>query len=415
MKYLVYTVTLMVTLVVGSFFNGYAGRHPLKAGSDLIGPWRGVFTIRPGVEVPFNFEISGNPADLSISFVNGAEHLKAGRILERADSVFVQLDLFDNELALKKQGDLLVGVLRKQDGSGLPTPIVAQKGQLYRFKVSNVPPAKDFSGTYDISFKSADGEDTKSVGVFTQKGNHLTGTFLRVTGDSRYLEGSVSGQEFQLSGFIGSSPSLFKGTFGKDGSVNGEVVSARGNQPFSGVFNKNAALPDAYHLTFLKEGYKTLDFSFPNVDGKQISLTDKKFKGKVVVLMITGTWCPNCMDEATFFSPWFNKNRGRGVEAIAIHYERKTDPDYVRKALNNYRKKFDITYDQVIAGTPSPEEVAKSLPALKNFLSFPTAIFIDKKGNVAKIHTGYSGPATGKYYDEFVKEFNEEIDTLLAQ
>ena len=103
------------------------------------------------------------------------------------------------------------------------------------------------------------------------------------------------------------------------------------------------------------------------------------------------------------------------MEVVGIHYERQLDSAYVRKALTRFREKFDIQYDQVIAGKPDKQLVAESLPALSNFLSFPTTIIINKKGEVAQIHTGYSGPATGKYYTDFVKEFNTEIDALLKE
>ncbi len=130
--------------------------------------------------------------------------------------------------------------------------------------------------------------------------------------------------------------------------------------------------------TWLKEGFTAFDFSFPDIDG---------------------TWCPNCVK--------------RGIAVVSIQYERQTDSAFVRKVLTRFREKYDITYDQVFGGIADKAVVAKSLPALNSFLAFPTTIIIDKKGKVARIHTGYSGPATGVYYQEFVKEFNAEIDGLL--
>ena len=103
------------------------------------------------------------------------------------------------------------------------------------------------------------------------------------------------------------------------------------------------------------------------------------------------------------------------MEVIAIHYERQTDTAFLRKAFQRFHKKFDIEYDEVIAGVADKQAVAESLPALNTFLSFPTTVFIDRKGKVSKIHTGYTGPATGSYYTEFVKEFNAEIDRLLKE
>jgi hypothetical protein len=49
------------------------------------------------------------------------------------------------------------------------------------------------------------------------------------------------------------------------------------------------------------------------------------------------------------------------------------------------------------------------------YRAFPTTIFIDRRGRVRKIHTGYSGPATGDHYTQFVAEFKSTIDQLLAE
>jgi peroxiredoxin len=383
---------------------------------SAIGDWRGEFAINATTNVPFNFEIKSiGKNDPKVYFLNGDERFEGGTVRQTKDSVFVTLEQFENELAFQIKGDALEGVLRKQNGFGKGLAVKAKKSKGHRFDQTGIAPAGNISGTYDIVFTSGNGEEEKSVGLFEQNGNKLKGTFLRITGDSRYLEGYVEGNNFYLSSFIGSSPAYYKGSFSADGKLKGEIVGTRGSQAFTGNQNDNAELPDPYQLTLLKDGYKSLDFSFPDVNGNLVSLKDKKFQNKVVIITITGSWCPNCIDEAGFLAPWYKINQKRGVEAIAIHYERQTDSAFVTKALTRFRKRFDITYTQVIAGKADKQYVASSLPALNTFLAFPTTIIIDKKGKVAKIHTGYSGPATGKYYDEFVKEFNLEIDALLAE
>ncbi|MBC7449107.1 MAG: TlpA family protein disulfide reductase, partial [Hymenobacteraceae bacterium] len=72
-------------------------------------------------------------------------------------------------------------------------------------------------------------------------------------------------------------------------------------------------------------------------------------------------------------------------------------------------------YDVAFAGVSNTDSVARSLPQLAKFLAFPTTIFLDKKGNVRKINTGYSGPGTGKYYQQEIDGFNQEIDKLLKE
>jgi hypothetical protein len=121
------------------------------------------------------------------------------------------------------------------------------------------------------------------------------------------------------------------------------------------------------------------------------------------------------MDETKFLSPWYDKNKARGVEIIGLAYEKKPELDYARSRVNNMRKKLNVNDDFVIAGTSDNEAAAQTLPMLNHVMSFPTTIFIDKKGNVRKIHTGFSGPGTGQYYEEFVTDFNLFVDKLLNE
>lgn len=373
------------------------------------GGWRGVF-IREGVEIPFNFEISGEKAWL----LNAEERFEAGAARLVGDSLFIALDQFDNELAFAVNGTHAEGVLRKQEGQNVLSSVKADWGRTDRF-VAGAPPAKDISGKYEVVFRNSDGSETKTVGLFRQSGNSLKAVFLRTTGDSRFLEGVVSGNQLFLSSFIGSGPSYYTGAINTDGSISGIIPGARGGQAFSAIKNDNAALPDPYSLTYLKPGYTSFDFAFPDLDGNIVSLKDPAFKNKVVIVTITGTWCPNCIDEAAFLSSWYEANKSRGVEAVAIHYERQLDPAFLNKAIGRFRKQHNIKYREVIGGIADKKKVAESLPALNSFLAFPTILFIDKKGNVAKIYTGFTGPATGSYYEQFKKEFDAEVNKLLKQ
>lgn len=391
------------------------GASTVAAGNfSALGRWRGVFTIRPGIEAPFNFDIrNGRNGIPELFFRNADESFEGGRVTQKGDSLFVALDQFDLQLAFHIDNGSLTGVLRRQDGKGQPLSLVASRSTGSRFESTGAPPAKDISGTYAVTFTSSEGKEEHSVGIFKQQGQRLTATFLHITGDSRYLDGIVEADSFRLSSFIGSGPSLYTGHINVDGRLTGRTIGVRGGQDFSALPDAKAALPDAYSLTNLKAGYTTFDFSFPDIDGRKISLHDPKYQGKVVIVTIGGTWCPNCIDEAAFLSPWFIANKSRGIEVISLQYERQTDTAFVRKALTRMRERFDIRYDQVVGGIADKQAVAASLPALNTFLAFPTTLFIDRKGRVAKIHTGFNGPATGHYYQDFIKEFNEEVDSLV--
>ena len=172
-------------------------------------------------------------------------------------------------------------------------------------------------------------------------------------------------------------------------------------------------MPDAESLTYLKEGHERITFEFPDVNGKLTSLDDEKYQNKVVILQLLGTWCPNCMDETKFLAPWYEENRDRGVEIIGLAYERKPDFDYASARVKKMVAKMGVGYDILIAGTDDKEKAAETLPMLSAVVAFPTTIFIGKDGKVKKIHTGFNGPGTGIYFEQFKENFNQTVNELL--
>ncbi len=66
-------------------------------------------------------------------------------------------------------------------------------------------------------------------------------------------------------------------------------------------------------------------------------------------------------------------------------------------------------------GTSNKQKANEKLPMLNHILSYPTTIYIDKAGEVRKIHTGFNGPATGEKFVEFKEEFNKTIKALTSE
>jgi hypothetical protein len=123
------------------------------------------------------------------------------------------------------------------------------------------------------------------------------------------------------------------------------------------------------------------------------------------------------MDETQFLSGYYKQNHGRGVEILGLAYEYTTNFETGRKALQAFEKRFNVQYPVLVTGVTVTDSLKteKTLPQLQDIEAFPTSIFIDKKGNVRKIFTGYSGPATGAHYQAFKDEFNDLVDGLLAE
>ena len=85
--------------------------------------------------------------------------------------------------------------------------------------------------------------------------------------------------------------------------------------------------------------------------------------------------------------------------------------------MRKYKKQFGINYPILNTGVgPSdPLKAEKSLPQLDKIAGYPSTIFIDKKGEVRKIHTGFSGPGTGAFYITHIHSFNKLVDALVAE
>lgn len=376
------------------------------------GLWRGVIELQ-GQQLPFGFEIDKAGNQYKGAVINAGEKITLDEIYVTGDSIRIVLHIFDSELHAKIEAGKLEGYFIKNYDAQYKFPFHATFGDSYRF--SKPAEAKtNFSGKYELTFKTIK-DEYASVGIFEQTGNEVTGTFLTPTGDYRYLQGNVVEDQLWLSTFDGNHAFVFNATLSGD-SIKGNFYSgATSLETFKGIRNEQAVMPNADSLTFLKPGYETLDFTFPDVNKKPVSLTDDRFKNKVVILQLFGTWCPNCMDETKFLTAWYEQNKTRGVEILGLAYERKDDFDYASSRIKKMKEKLHVGYDFVVAGTYEKEKASLTLPALNRIISFPTTIFIGKDGKVKHIHTGFSGPGTGVYYDQFKERFNQIVNELLNE
>lgn len=387
-------------------------QHELKEGV-----WRGVLDVQ-GNDLAFNFAVRKDSANnFNVFIKNASENLLLDEIAFDNDSVIMTLHIFDAVLKAKIDGDSLNGYFKKNFARNYKIPFKAAYNQDYRFAESNnAIPEVSFDGKYSVTFIN-ETDTTQAIGLITHKGtNVVEGTFLTPTGDYRYLEGNVIGDKLHLSLFDGNYAYLFKAVKTSDSTLRGDYWSGQTfHQSWTAEQNENASLPDAEKLTYLKEGYDKIDFQFPDVNGKLVSLMDERYKNKVVIIQLLGTWCPNCMDETKFLAPWYSANKERGVEIIGIAYENKPEFDYAQERVKKMIDKLDIEYDILIGGVRDKAEASKTLPMLNRVIAFPTTIFIGKDGKVKKIHTGFTGPGTGIYYDQFIEHFNETVNELLAE
>jgi len=389
---------------------------PEKAKVELSGKWIGEISMQEKT-MPFEMKIKeSKDGTVTATIINAKEEIVLDEITKSKDSLHIPLHIFDITIDVKIGNNVLAGSYTKHYEENYTLPITLHKGE-NRFKsFSNDPPA-DFSGKWEVTFIEPKEQDTtEAVGIFDQDGNNVRGTFLTPLGDYRYLVGIAEGNRMKLSTFDGNHAFLFEAELQEDNTLSGDFYSGKDwYESWTAFRNEEAKLPSPDSLTYLKKGYDNIYFSFPNLEGEKVSLADQKYQDKVVIVQIFGTWCPNCMDETKFLTNWYDNNKDRGVEIIGLAYEAKDDFDYAKNRVEKMKNKFDVQYDFLIAGTNDKEEASKTLPMLNRVISFPTMIILDKSGDLVNIHTGFSGPGTGKYYDEFVKKFNVKMDSLLSQ
>ena len=414
MFYKLIKLTLAFTIVNTLFFSCQK-----KANENMAGSWRATIKTDGG-DLPFHliFEKNADSTTYAITVINGDEKLELDNTFIKDDSIHIPIEIFDAEIVAKVSGQKMEGYWKRYIGGEkyISSSFLAYFGEKDRFIPISGNEPNNINGKWATTFVSANGKDTTvSVGIFEQKGKAVKGTFLTTTGDYRYLDGIVDGDSLKLSCFDGTHLFLFKAK--NDGNkLNGKFWSnIHGLENWTATRDDNAKLPDVNKLTFLKPGYNKIAFAFPATNGKIVNIDDKAFENKVKIIQIMGTWCPNCMDETKYLAPWYEKNKARGIEIIGLSYEKSTDLAIAGPKIDKMKNRFGMTYPVLLAGSKGNDGASKSLPMLNKVLGFPTTIIIDKKGIVRQIHTGFSGPSTGEYYQEWIQDFNLLIDKLVDE
>ncbi len=381
------------------------------------GRWR--IALNLGEEdLPFNFDLSITDTQYSLEIINSSERIKAEDVAVRNDSVFIEMPVFNSAF---------IGVISSDSSfSGFwhnyardndyKIPFEATHSD-FRFAFDKGATGANVAGNWETDFSPNTEDNYKAIGQFQQYGVHLTGTFVTETGDYRFLEGTMVNNEFNLSCFDGSHAFLFKAVLNDSNQLEGNFWSGtHWKEPWVAQLNNDFTLRHPDSLTYLKEGYDRLAFTFPDLDSNMVSLSDEKYNNKVVIAQIMGSWCPNCMDESTMYSELYSKYNTSGLEIIGLAYEKTATFEQAKKNVLKMKGHLNCNYDFLIASTsPSKQKASESLPMLNHIMSYPTSIFIDKKGEIRKIHTGFYGPGTGHYYDDYKRDIMAFIEMLLNE
>lgn len=379
------------------------------------GRWRARLEVMDKEVLPFNFDLKKEHSGYVITIYNAEETIHVDEIDINNDSIKIKMPAFEGYIAGIFSDSAITGKFIKESLDRI-VPFYAVFGDSTRFH-SSENARINVSGIWETKFSPDTEDEYMAKGIFTQEKNRVSGTFRTNTGDYRYLEGAVDGDSLRLSTFDGAHAFLFTAKV-TDSSLIGTFYSGNHfKEPFIAQRNDEFELADEESLTFLKEGYEELQFSFPNTNDNLISLEDSRFKEKVVVIQIMGTWCPNCLDETKFLSEYIKTRKRGNFEVVALAFEYAKTKDLAFDRIERLKSRVGVPYPILLAQYGSSDKIKanEKLPMLNHILSYPTTIFIDKKGKVRKIHTGFNGPATGEKYIDFKEDFDNYIELLLSE
>ena len=380
------------------------------AATPLAGTWDATVVVNK-VDIPFRFEIAGDGASVRGWFFDGDLKMSStrGRVEPDGTLVLEFSQLGTTLTATPKDGQLEGSYSRGTRGA--PYPFRAARAVAVRPPAGKVP---SIEGEWKIPVKSSKGEEAWRF-IVRQSGPQVSATILRVDGDTGTLSGSFKDGKFVISHFSGARPALYIVTPLQDGTL--ELAQNNGANKMVAVRVNDARakeIPeptDPALFTRVKDPNERFHFSFPDLDGKLVSDGDARFAGKVVLVSISGSWCPNCHDEAPFLAELYKKYRGKGLEIVGLSFE-EADQMKNPTRVRGFVAQYGIEYPMLLCG--SPDQASERLPQAVNLNSFPTTFMLGRDGKVKSVHAGFASKASGKFHEENKRLITAEVERLLA-
>jgi thiol-disulfide isomerase/thioredoxin len=381
-----------------------AGHAPSPAG-----PWRAVLDLE-GATLRFGLDIQGAPRALRGRLCNGRRCQPFSKVVLQHDSLRLEMADYAASITARLAGDSLTGTYRNVGNRGPRViPFRAARG---RWPITPGPEA--LVGRWDASFFSDFGTSPR-IFEFRNGAQGLEGTMISNTGDYGHFAGEVRGDSFALAHFDGSFVYLLTGARHGDTLRGVFHAGLRSQTPWIAVRSTGAPhLKSPTEIT-TADTSAPFRFAFPDLQGRIVTQSARRFRGKVVVLDIFGTWCPTCHDAAPGLVRLYRKYHARGLEIVGLAYEVTGDSAVDARQVRRYRDKFRIPFPLLLAGINDTEAAAESLPQLHGFTSFPTTVFLGRDGRVRRVRAGFWGPATGAQHQRLLEEMDREVERLLRE
>jgi peroxiredoxin len=385
--------------------------------SAITGPWVGDATVH-GQQVPVRLEIAGSGNSLHAALLNGPERSPASGVSFVGDHLVVTFDYYARTLdATLADGHLTgtFGTIAKRYPVSLSLQGAVDSGNAGAS-------AKDISGDWEVEIKSSKGESAWQLRV--EPSPHSTdvkAVIQRIDGDTGSLYGKWTGHAYVIGHFTAAGPALYSVVPQADGTLlvsNMLLADVKEQQnlvarrPAQARAADLPGMTDPTQQTTVKDPSARFAFSFPDLNGKLVSNTDPQFDGKVVIVAIGGSWCPNCHDEAPLLESLYKQFHSQGLEVVNLSFEEADqlkDPTRLRAFI----EKYGLTYTILLAG--ETDQLNEKVPQGVNLNCWPTSFFLGRDGRVREVHAGFAGPANPPAHQALVKETTELVEKLLAE
>jgi thiol-disulfide isomerase/thioredoxin len=399
-------VLILVVILSGCREESHRGPSHLKPGD-----WLMEFSISDSsVLIPVRMEVDSAG---HVFVKNNSEVIALDSVSTKGDSISFKFPYFQTFLSAKVIADSLItgNFTDPTRAADYAIPFTAKwisatphsKGKLVKREI------------YDASFSKGDTMAFhKAIGVFDLWENGVSGTFLTETGDYRFLSGRVEKDLIWLSCLDGSHLFYFKGNIKGDSITAGRFYSGNHwQEPWDAVASQDAKLRDPDSLTFVLPDSGPFQFTVTDHNGKAVAFNNDSFRQKVTVVQIFGSWCPNCSDEGLFLKELHRNYSSKGLQIIPVAFERSDNMEENARVIGSQAKEMALDYPVFLGG--QKRQAGEVFPMLNKIMSFPTTIFLDKKGEVRKIHTGFYGPGTGDYYTHYTDRIELFVSQLLDE
>jgi thiol-disulfide isomerase/thioredoxin len=386
-----------------------------SAGEPLAGRWDAHLIRANNDSVPFRLDLSGDGTSLKGTLYDGFRPYEyTSSASATGDTLLLKFDHYLTTITAHREQDRLVGeVVANGRGGTTRYDFVATRHTAGT--ASPAGKAPDVAGQWEVPLSSANARGERSVRLaIEQRDDEIAASILRVDGDTGAYSGTFRDGRWQLSHYDGSRPGVLEIVPRPDGTleIHQRTETLTAYRPETARAKGFAPPADVLANTRARDAQETFAFSFHDVNGKLVTQDDPDFRGKVVVAIVTGTWCPNCHDEAKYLVQLDAKYRARGLRIVALDFEEPEQLGTLAR-VRAFTAQYGVTYPYLIAG--APDELAAKIPQLENLNTWPATVFVGRDGTVRAVHSGFASPATGALHIQLQQEFTSRIEALLAE